>query len=155
VCAHHQKIKDLHTALKPQTRNESAGGQQSTNFVVPIHVKPVARILDHSPLARRAGAVRGRSRAGYSLAPMENLEHVDVALIDRAEHEIDLAAYGLTDWPIMQGLTCAADHGVQIHTYLDCTQLAERELTKVFHDLAETPGVELLSAGLKEKDPCV
>jgi hypothetical protein len=27
-------------------------------------------------------------------APAENLEHVDVALIDRAEHEIDMAAYG-------------------------------------------------------------
>jgi hypothetical protein len=27
----------------------------------------------------------------------ENLEHVDVALINRAEHEIDLAAYVLTD----------------------------------------------------------
>jgi hypothetical protein len=25
-------------------------------------------------------------------APGENLEHVDVALIDRAEHEIDMAA---------------------------------------------------------------
>jgi hypothetical protein len=59
-------------------------------------------------------------------APMENLAHVDVALIDRAEPEIDLAAYVLTDWPIMQGLTCAADHGVQIHTYFDGTQLAER-----------------------------
>jgi len=35
-------------------------------------------------------------------APIENLEHVDVALIDRAEHEIDTAAYVLTDWPILQ-----------------------------------------------------
>jgi hypothetical protein len=35
-------------------------------------------------------------------APAENLEHVDVALIDRAEHEIDMAAYVLTDWPILQ-----------------------------------------------------
>jgi len=52
-------------------------------------------------------------------------------------------------------LANAAGHGVQIHTYLDGTQLAERELTKVFHDLAETPGVELLSAGLKHKDLCV
>jgi hypothetical protein len=26
-------------------------------------------------------------------APAENLEHLDVALIDRAEHEIDMAAY--------------------------------------------------------------
>ena len=37
-------------------------------------------------------------------APAENLEHVDVALIDRAEHEIDVAAYVLTDRPIMQAL---------------------------------------------------
>ena len=29
-------------------------------------------------------------------APAENLEHVDVALIDAAKHEIDLAAYILT-----------------------------------------------------------
>jgi hypothetical protein len=43
----------------------------------------------------------------------------------------------------------------EIHTYLDGTQLAEREFTKVFHDLAETPGVEPLSAGLKHKDLCV
>jgi hypothetical protein len=34
-------------------------------------------------------------------APAENLEHVDVALIDRAEHEIDMAAYVLTDWLVM------------------------------------------------------
>ena len=45
-------------------------------------------------------------------APAENLEHVDVALIDRAEHEIDMAAYVLTDWPVMQALTRAADRGV-------------------------------------------
>jgi len=42
-------------------------------------------------------------------APAENLERIDVALIDRAEHEIDLAAYVLTDWPVMQALTRAAD----------------------------------------------
>jgi phosphatidylserine/phosphatidylglycerophosphate/cardiolipin synthase-like enzyme len=45
-------------------------------------------------------------------APVENLEHVDVALIDRAEHEIDMAAYVLTDWAVMQALTRAADRGV-------------------------------------------
>jgi phosphatidylserine/phosphatidylglycerophosphate/cardiolipin synthase-like enzyme len=76
-------------------------------------------------------------------APTENLEHVDVALIDGAEHEIDLAAYVLTDWPIMQALTRAADRGVRVHIYLDGTQFAERAPSKVFHDLAETPGVEI------------
>jgi phosphatidylserine/phosphatidylglycerophosphate/cardiolipin synthase-like enzyme len=76
-------------------------------------------------------------------APGENLEHVDVALIDRAEHEIDMAAYVLTDWPVMQALTSAADRGVGIRIYLDGTQLADREPAKVFVDLAETPGVEI------------
>ena len=70
-------------------------------------------------------------------------EHVVVALIDRAEHEIDLAADVLTDWPVMQALTRAADRGVKIRIYLDGTQFAEREPPKVFHDLAETPGVEI------------
>ena len=36
-------------------------------------------------------------------APIENLEHID------PEHEIDMAAYVLTDWPILQALTRAAD----------------------------------------------
>jgi phosphatidylserine/phosphatidylglycerophosphate/cardiolipin synthase-like enzyme len=85
-------------------------------------------------------------------APAENLEHIDVALIDRAEHEIDMAAYVLTDWPILQALTRAADRGVHIRIYLDGTQLAEREPTKVFDDLAETPGVEI-RAKHKSSDP--
>jgi phosphatidylserine/phosphatidylglycerophosphate/cardiolipin synthase-like enzyme len=57
--------------------------------------------------------------------------------------EIDIAAYVLTDWPVMQALTRAADRGVAIRIYLDGTQLAEREPAKVFKDLAETPGVEI------------
>jgi phosphatidylserine/phosphatidylglycerophosphate/cardiolipin synthase-like enzyme len=64
-------------------------------------------------------------------APGENLEHVDVALIDRAEREIDMAAYVLTDWAVTQALTRAADRGVHIRIYLDGTQLAEREPAKV------------------------
>ncbi len=74
---------------------------------------------------------------------MENLEHIDVALIDSAQHEIDMAAYVLTDWPVMQALTRAADRGVTVGIYLDGTQFAEREPAKVFNDLAETPAVEI------------
>jgi phosphatidylserine/phosphatidylglycerophosphate/cardiolipin synthase-like enzyme len=76
-------------------------------------------------------------------APAENLEHIDVALIDSARHEIDIAAYVLTDWPIIQALTRAADRGVKVRIYLDGTQLAGRAPTKFFHDLAETPTVEI------------
>jgi phosphatidylserine/phosphatidylglycerophosphate/cardiolipin synthase-like enzyme len=88
---------------------------------------------------------QGRSDPAPTIhyAPAENLEHVDVDLIDRAEHEIDMAAYVLTDWPVLQALTRAADRGVAIRIYLDGTQLAEREPAKVFNDLAETPGVEI------------
>jgi phosphatidylserine/phosphatidylglycerophosphate/cardiolipin synthase-like enzyme len=76
-------------------------------------------------------------------APTENLEHIDEALIDTAEHEIDLAAYVLTDWPIIQALTRAADRGVRVRIYLDAKRLAETEGAKPFHFLAETPGVEI------------
>ena len=64
-------------------------------------------------------------------------------MIDCAQREIDLAAYVLTDWPILQALTRAADRGVAIRIYLDGTQLADRGPAKVFNDLAETPGVEI------------
>jgi phosphatidylserine/phosphatidylglycerophosphate/cardiolipin synthase-like enzyme len=47
-------------------------------------------------------------------APVENLERSDVALIDQAEHNIDIAAYVLTDWPVMQALIRAAQRGVKI-----------------------------------------
>jgi phosphatidylserine/phosphatidylglycerophosphate/cardiolipin synthase-like enzyme len=75
-------------------------------------------------------------------APAENLEKIDVGLIDTARLEIDIAAYVLTDWPVIQALTRAADRGVKVRIYLDGAQLAEREPAKVFQDLAETPTVE-------------
>ena len=88
---------------------------------------------------------QGRSDPAPAIhyAPIENLEHVDVALIDRAQHEIDMAAYVLTDWPVIQALTRAADRGVGVRIYLDGEQLSEREPAKVFNYLAETPGVEI------------
>ncbi len=35
-----------------------------------------------------------------------------------------MVAYVLTDWPVMQALTRAADRGVKVRIYLDDTQLA-------------------------------
>jgi phosphatidylserine/phosphatidylglycerophosphate/cardiolipin synthase-like enzyme len=52
-------------------------------------------------------------------------------------------AYVLTDWPVIQALTRAADRGVKVRVYLDGAQFAEREPAKVFQDLAETPTVEI------------
>jgi phosphatidylserine/phosphatidylglycerophosphate/cardiolipin synthase-like enzyme len=76
-------------------------------------------------------------------APAENLEKIDMGLIDTARQEIDMAAYVLTDWPVIQALTRAADRGVKVRIYLDGAQLAEREPAKAFQDLAETPTVEI------------
>jgi len=74
-------------------------------------------------------------------SPEENLEYIDVALIDSAAREIDLAAYVLTDRPVIRALTRAADRGVKVRIYLDGGQLQEREPSNVFTDLEETPGV--------------
>src|SRR4029077_727680 len=52
-------------------------------------------------------------------APVENLEQADVTLIDRAEHDIDIAAYVLTDWPVMRALIRAATRGVKVRIYMD------------------------------------
>jgi phosphatidylserine/phosphatidylglycerophosphate/cardiolipin synthase-like enzyme len=43
----------------------------------------------------------------------------------------------------MQALTRATDRGVKGRIYLDGTQFTEREPTRVFQDLAQTPGVEI------------
>jgi phosphatidylserine/phosphatidylglycerophosphate/cardiolipin synthase-like enzyme len=48
---------------------------------------------------------------------VENLEHADVALIDQAEHNIDIAAYVLTDWPVMRALIRAAQRGVKVRVW--------------------------------------
>ena len=59
-------------------------------------------------------------------APVENLEQADVALIDRAEHDIDIAAYVLTDKPVMRALLRAAGRGVRVRMYMDGRQIGER-----------------------------
>jgi len=79
-------------------------------------------------------------------APAENLKHIDVDLIDSAKHEIDFVAYVLTDWPVMKALTRAAERGAKVRIYLDGSQLAEREPTKVFQDLAHMRLTAICSA---------
>jgi phosphatidylserine/phosphatidylglycerophosphate/cardiolipin synthase-like enzyme len=79
-------------------------------------------------------------------APAENLEHVDVALIDSAQREIDIAAYVLTDWPVIQALTRAADRGVKVRIYHDGGRLGGTEGSKASQSLAETPSVDRMHA---------
>ena len=76
-------------------------------------------------------------------APVENLEHADVALIDQAEHNIDLAAYVMTDWPVMRALIRAAQRGVKVRIYMDGGRIGEREPTPLFRELIATPEIEV------------
>ena len=58
-------------------------------------------------------------------APAENLEHIDVALIGNAQQSIDMAAYVLTDVPVIEALTGAAQRGVAVRVYLYTTEIPD------------------------------
>jgi phosphatidylserine/phosphatidylglycerophosphate/cardiolipin synthase-like enzyme len=75
-------------------------------------------------------------------APVENLEQADVALFDRAERDIDIAAYVLTDWPVMRALIRAAGRGVRVRIYMDGRRIGEREPTPLFLELLTNPAIE-------------
>jgi hypothetical protein len=76
-------------------------------------------------------------------ASLENLEHADVALIGQAEHNIDIAAYVLTDWPVMRALIRAAERGVKVRLYMDGRRIGEREPTPLFRELLATPEIDV------------
>jgi phosphatidylserine/phosphatidylglycerophosphate/cardiolipin synthase-like enzyme len=52
-------------------------------------------------------------------APTERLDRIDVGLIDNAGTSIELAAYVLTDWEVIDALNAAAARGVQVRVVLD------------------------------------
>lgn len=75
-------------------------------------------------------------------APAQNLERIDVGLIDRARATIDMAAFILTDWPVMAALDRAARRGVRVRLYLDSLRTLERE-PPPFRALLANPGVSI------------
>lgn len=50
-------------------------------------------------------------------APAENLERIDVALIDGATRTLDVAAYVLTDRPVIEAIARAARRGVRVRLF--------------------------------------
>ncbi|TBW32602.1 phosphatidylserine synthase [Siculibacillus lacustris] len=76
-------------------------------------------------------------------APVENLERVDVGLLDEAGDTIDMAAYILTDRPVIDALIAAKARGVVIRVVLDPTQK---------HDLARLTPL-LADARMKRPGP--
>ncbi len=76
-------------------------------------------------------------------APEENLERIDVALIDRARTRLDMAAYVLTDWPVMQALDRAGRRGVAVRLYLDGGSMLDRAPVAPLRALLANPGVTI------------
>jgi phosphatidylserine/phosphatidylglycerophosphate/cardiolipin synthase-like enzyme len=109
-----------------------------------FHRSPLAGLV----LFAIAAAAPSPARQGRSVhyAPAENLERIDVALIDEARASIDMAAYVLTDWPVMRALSRAAARGVKVRLYLDNGRIGEREPTAPFLALIDNPAIEI---GLK------
>ncbi len=65
-------------------------------------------------------AEAGQAEIHY--APVENLERIDVELLSSARFKIDLAAYSLTDWPVIDALIDAHRRGVSVRIVLDPSQ---------------------------------
>ena len=74
----------------------------------------------HSLPSARAPARAADVEIHY--APAENLERVDVDLLRSAHTKIDMAAYSLTDWPVIDALIDAHRRGVAVRIVLDPSQ---------------------------------
>ena len=80
-------------------------------------------------------------RFEWHSAPAENLEHVDIAQFATARQTIDLAAYVLTDWAIMDALRAAARRGVGVRVILDGSQFKPGNHAGPFLALLAEPNV--------------
>lgn len=69
-----------------------------------------------------AGAARAESTVEIHFSPVENLEKIDVGLITRATTTIDMAAYVLSDWAVIDALKAAQQRGVALRILLDASQ---------------------------------
>jgi phosphatidylserine/phosphatidylglycerophosphate/cardiolipin synthase-like enzyme len=75
------------------------------------------------------------AEAEMHYAPVENLEHIDLALIKSAKKSVDVAMYTLTDWPIIAALKDALAHGVAVRIALDPS------VRQAYDKLADMAGV--------------
>jgi phosphatidylserine/phosphatidylglycerophosphate/cardiolipin synthase-like enzyme len=101
----------------------------------------VTSYIAHGQEARREPLQR--TRFEWHAAPAENLEQIDIAEIAQARGTIDLAAYVLTDWAIMDALRAAAARGIAVRIILDGSQFQPRNSAGPFLRLVAEPNVAL------------
>jgi phosphatidylserine/phosphatidylglycerophosphate/cardiolipin synthase-like enzyme len=58
-------------------------------------------------------------------SPTENLERIDAELLSQAQRTIDMSAYVLSDFELIEAIERRATAGVQVRLYLDNEQLEE------------------------------
>ena len=69
-----------------------------------------------------AGIALAEPAVEIHFSPVENLEKIDVGLISRATTTIDMAAYVLSDWAVIDALKAAQQRGVAVRILLDASQ---------------------------------
>lgn len=81
-------------------------------------------------------------------APSENLETIDVARLDAARASIDMAAFVLTDRPVIAALTRAARRRVRVRLYRQIEDYDPSRATA-----AAIAELEQAGAAIRYKDP--
>jgi phosphatidylserine/phosphatidylglycerophosphate/cardiolipin synthase-like enzyme len=137
----------------PQSKigSSSKVGRTSSLIVVGItsFVFGISAANLFQPSAGPRIVLDGKNEIHY--APEESLEPLDVSLIDGAEHAIDVAAYVLTDVPIIEALMRAADRGVKVRAYLYDDQIPTRgKPAAALDELMQTPTVDVRIKSAKQ-----
>jgi phosphatidylserine/phosphatidylglycerophosphate/cardiolipin synthase-like enzyme len=92
--------------------------------------------------ASAPAAELGDAQIEIHYAPAENLEAIDRELIDSAGETIDMAAYVLTDWTVIDALVDAAERGVRVRIWRDRSATEHTNADELAR-LTATEGVEL------------
>ena len=85
----------------------------------------------------------GEAAVSIAYAPATNLERLDAELLGRAERSIDMAAYVLTDVPVIDALAAAGARGVHVRLYRDPGGYPPRgAVAEALDRLSAAPNVE-------------
>jgi PLD-like domain len=109
--------------------NRLAAVRRPASFSKPLSWRRGMRILSILALALLVFAAQAADFRTAQAAepeihytPVENLEHIDLALIGSATKSVDMAAFTLTDWPIIAALKDLRAHGILVRIVLDPSQ---------------------------------
>ncbi len=95
-----------------------------------------------APVTALSAPSSGLFEIHYS--PSENLEQIDVSILAKATSTIDIAAYVLTDIPVIEALITAAGRGVAIRLYIDGSgRPAGERISQAIDELLASSMVEM------------